>query len=52
MLSSKGRDWKAAVAFIASQTDSAEVISEKIRSKYTISDEDLEKLLKQSGKKS
>ena len=52
VLSSKGRDWKAAVAFTASQTDSAEVISEKIRSKYTISDEDLEMLLKQSGKKS
>ena len=52
VLSSKGRDWKAAVAFTASQTDSAEVISEKIRSKYTITDEDLEKLLKQSGKKS
>ena len=52
VLSSKGRDWKAAVAFTASQTDSAEVISEKIRSKYTITDEDLDKLLKQSGKKS
>ena len=52
VLSSKGRDWKAAVAFTASQSDSAEVISEKIRSKYTITDEDLEKLLKQSGKKS
>ena len=52
VLSSKGRDWRAAVAFTASQTDSAEVISEKIRSKYDITDEDLELLLKQSGKKS
>lgn len=51
-LSSRGKDWKAAVAFTASQTDSAEVISEKIRSKYSISDEDLDLLLKQSGKKS
>ena len=52
VLSSKGRDWKAAVAFTASQSDSAEVISEKIRSKYDITDDDLELLLKQSGKKS
>ena len=52
VLSSKGRDWKAAVAFTASQSDSAEVISEKIRSKYEISDDDLELLLRQSGKKS
>ena len=52
LLSSKGRDWRAAVAFTASQTDSAEVISQKIRSKYDITDEDLELLLKQSGKKS
>ena len=52
VLSSKGRDWKAAVAFTASQSDSAEVISDKIRSKYDITDEDLELLLKQSGKKS
>ena len=52
VLSSKGRDWRAAVAFTASQTDTAVVISEKIRSKYDITDEDLELLLKQSGKKS
>ena len=52
VLSSKGRDWRAAVAFTASQTDSAEVISQKIRSKYDITDDDLELLLKQSGKKS
>lgn len=52
VLSSKGKDWKAAVAFTASHTDSAEVISEKIRSKYTITDDDLDLLLKQSGKKS
>ena len=52
ILSSKGRDWRAAVAFTASQSDSAEVISEKIRSKYDITDDDLELLLKQSGKKS
>ena len=52
ILSSKGRGWKAAVAFTASQSDSAEVISEKIRSKYDITDDDLELLLKQSGKKS
>ena len=52
ILSSKGRDWKAAVAFTASQSYSAEVISEKIRSKYDITEQDLELLLKQSGKKS
>ena len=52
VLSSKGKDWKAAVAFTASQTDSAEVISEKIRNRYSITEEDLELLLKQSGKKS
>ncbi len=51
VLSSKGKDWKAAVAFTASQTDSAEVISDKIRSKYTITDDDLDLLLRQSGKK-
>ena len=39
MFSSKGRDWGTAVAFTASQTDTAEVISEKIRSKYDITDE-------------
>lgn len=38
MFSSKGRDWGTAVAFTASQTDTAEVISEKIRSKYDITD--------------
>lgn len=52
ILSSKGKSWKAAVAFTASQNDSADVISQKIRDKYTITDEDLELLLKQSGKKS
>ena len=52
VLSSKGRDWRAAVAFTASQADTAEVISEKIRSKYDITDDDLELLPKQSGKKS
>ena len=52
VLSSKGKDWKAAVAFTASQTDTPEVISEKIRNRYSITDDDLELLLKQSGKKS
>ena len=52
VLSSRGRDWRAAVAFTASQSDTADVISEKIRSKYDITDEDLDLLLKQSGKKS
>ena len=52
VLSSRRRDWRAAVAFTASQSDTADVISEKIRSKYDITDEDLDLLLKQSGKKS
>ena len=51
-LSSKSSAWKSAVAFTASLKDDAETISKKIRLKYTISDEDLELLLKQSGKKS
>ena len=51
-LSSKSSAWKSAVAFTASLKDDAEIISKKIRLKYTISDEDLELLLKQSGKKS
>ena len=51
-LSSKSSAWKSAVAFTASLKDDAETISKKIRLKYTITDEDLELLLKQSGKKS
>ncbi len=51
-LTSKSTSWKSAVAFTASLKDDAETISKKIRLKYTISDEDLDLLLKQSGKKS
>ena len=51
-LSSRNRDWKSVVAYTASQKESADEITRKIRSKYSISDEDLELLLKQSGKKS
>ena len=51
-LSSKSCAWKSAVAFTASLKDDAEAITKKIRLKYTISDEDLDLLLKQSGKKS
>ena len=51
-LTSKSPSWKSAVAFTASLKDDAEAISKKIRLKYTISDEDLDLLLKQSGKKS
>ena len=51
-LSSKSSAWKSALAFTASLKDDAEAITKKIRLKYTISDEDLDLLLKQSGKKS
>jgi hypothetical protein len=51
-LSAKSSAWKSAVAFTASLKDDAEAITKKIRLKYTISDEDLDLLLKQSGKKS
>lgn len=51
-LTSKSPSWKSAVAFTASLKDDAEAITKKIRLKYTISDEDLDLLLKQSGKKS
>ena len=51
-LTSRSAQWKSAVAFTASLKDDAEAISQKIRLKYSITDEDLELLLKQSGKKS
>ena len=51
-LTSKSATWKSAVAFTASLKDDAETISQKIRLKYSITDEDLDLLLKQSGKKS
>ena len=51
-LTSKSAQWKSAVAFTASLKDDADAISQKIRLKYSITDEDLELLLKQSGKKS
>ena len=51
-LTSKSAQWKSAVAFTASLKDDADTISQKIRLKYSITDEDLELLLKQSGKKS
>jgi hypothetical protein len=51
-LTSKSAQWKSAVAYTASLKDDADTISQKIRLKYSITDEDLELLLKQSGKKS
>ena len=51
-LTSRSAQWKSAVAFTASLKDDAEAISQKIRLKYSITDEDLDLLLKQSGKKS
>jgi hypothetical protein len=51
-LTSKSAQWKSAVAYTASLKDDAEAISQKIRRKYSITDEDLDLLLKQSGKKS
>ena len=51
-LTSKSAQWKSAVAFTASLKDDAEAISQKIRLKYSIKDDDLDLLLKQSGKKS
>ena len=51
-LTSKSAKWKSAVAYTASLKDDAEAISQKIRLKYSITDEDLDLLLKQSGKKS
>ena len=51
-LTSKSAQWKSAVAFTASLKDDEDAISQKIRLKYSITDEDLELLLKQSGKKS
>lgn len=51
-LTSKSATWKSAVAYTASLKDDAEAISQKIRRKYSITDEDLDLLLKQSGKKS
>ena len=51
-LTSRSAQWKSAVAFTASLKDDAETISQKIRLKYSITDEDLDLLLKQSGKKS
>ncbi len=51
-LTSKSAQWKSAVAFTASLKDDADAISQKIRLKYSITDEDLDLLLKQSGKKS
>ena len=51
-LTSRSAQWKSAVAFTASLKDDADAISQKIRLKYSITDEDLDLLLKQSGKKS
>ena len=51
-LTSRSAQWKSAVAFTASLKDDAEAISQMIRLKYSITDEDLDLLLKQSGKKS
>ena len=42
--------WKQSVAFCAKQNDTVENLRMRIRKKYAISDESLEKLLRQAGK--
>lgn len=42
--------WKQAVAFTASSPDSCEVIRKKMKCKYDITDENLDRLLVQAGK--
>ena len=42
--------WRQAVAFTASQPDDRESLEKRIRSKYEITDEDLQNLMHQAGK--
>ena len=50
-LSPSMKTWKQAIAFTASQKDSIENLSARLKAKYTISDEHLDLLLTLSGKK-
>ena len=45
------KTWKQAIAFTASQKDSIENLSARLKAKYTITDEHLDLLLTLSGKK-
>ena len=51
MLSPSMKTWKQAIAFTASQKDSVENLSARLKAKYTISEEHLDLLLTLSGKK-
>ena len=50
-LSPSMKTWKQAIAFTASQKDSIENLSARLKAKYTITDEHLDLLLTLSGKK-
>ena len=50
-LSPSMKTWKQAIAFTASQKDSVENLSARLKAKYTISEEHLDLLLTLSGKK-
>ena len=50
-LSPSVKTWKQAIAFTASQKDSIENLSARLKAKYTITDEHLDLLLTLSGKK-
>ncbi len=50
-LSPSMKTWKQAIAFTASQKDSIENLSARLKAKYTISEEHLDLLLTLSGKK-
>mgnify|MGYP003504322063 FL=1 len=50
-LSPNVKTWKQAIAFTASQKDSIENLSARLKAKYTITDEHLDLLLTLSGKK-
>ena len=50
-LSPSVKTWKQAIAFMASQKDSIENLSARLKAKYTITDEHLDLLLTLSGKK-
>ena len=50
-LSPSVKTWKQAIAFTASQQDSIENLSARLKAKYTITDEHLDLLLTLSGKK-
>ena len=50
-LSPSMKTWKQAIAFTASQKDSIENLSARLKARYTITDEHLDLLLTLSGKK-